>query len=37
MEMIARLEKRLLFLRGIKSLSSSSAASSSQPLLEAAE
>jgi hypothetical protein len=34
---IARLEKRLLFLRGIKSLSSSSAASSSQPLLEAAE
>jgi hypothetical protein len=35
--MIAQLEKRLLFLRGIKSISSSSAASSSQPLLEAAE
>jgi hypothetical protein len=34
---IARLEKRLLFLRGIKSISSSSAASSSPPLLEAAE
>jgi hypothetical protein len=35
--MIARLEKRLLYLRGIKSISSSSATSSSQPLLEAAE
>jgi hypothetical protein len=36
--MIARLEKRLLFLRGIKSISSSSAVSSSQPpLLEAGE
>jgi hypothetical protein len=35
--MIARLENRLLRLRGIKSISSSSAASSSPPLLEAAE
>jgi hypothetical protein len=35
--MIARLEKRLLYLRGIKSISSSSATSSPQPLLEAAE
>ena len=34
--MIARLEKRLLFLRGIKSISSS-ATSSPRPLLEAAE
>jgi hypothetical protein len=34
---IARLENRLLRLRGIKSISSSSATSSSQPLLEAAE
>jgi hypothetical protein len=34
---IARLEKRLLYLRGIKSISSSSATSSPQPLLEAAE
>jgi hypothetical protein len=34
---IARLEKRLLFLRGIKSISPSSATSSPQPLLEAAE
>jgi hypothetical protein len=35
--MIARLEKRLLYLRGIKSISPSSATSSPQPLLEAAE
>ena len=35
--MIARLEKRLLYLRGIKSISSASATSSPQPLLEAAE
>jgi hypothetical protein len=35
--MIARLEKRLLYLRGIKSISSSIATSSPQPLLEAAE
>ena len=35
--MIARVEKRLLYLRGIKSISSSSATSSPQPLLEAAE
>jgi hypothetical protein len=36
--MITRLEKRLLYLRGIKSISSSSsAAASPQPLLEAAE
>ena len=35
--MIARLEKRLLYLRGIKSISSSSATPSPQPLLEAAE
>jgi hypothetical protein len=35
--MIVRLEKRLLFLRGIKSISSSSATSSPQPLLEAAK
>ena len=35
--MIARLEKRLLYLRGIKSISSSSGTSSPQPLLEAAE
>ena len=35
--MIARLEKRLLYLRGIKSISASSATSSPPPLLEAAE